>query len=105
MVPEFFFEPGHLAFAIDDKHGVIMFVRVDVTGTRAVMHIQFSDGEQRRTAVALANVWPGVRNLLMKAGVMSVTFESKSAPLIKFCCTRLGFSPVPDSPHIFFQYF
>lgn len=104
MTPGFFFEGG-LLFAIEDKHGVIMFVRVDVAGADAIMHIQFDEGQRRRTALALANVYPGVRSLLIKAGVKAVSFESQSPSLIKFCCTRLGFHPVQDSQTTFIDRF
>lgn len=98
MTAEFFFVPETLPFAIEDETGVVMFVRIDLHGAAAVMHIQFDEGERRRTAIALIKSFPIVRDSAKSVGARAIIFDSVSPSLIAFCKKRLGFQALPNVP-------
>jgi len=87
---------GLVAFVVEDEVGVIMFLGVE-GGPLARMYIQFDTGQERRTALALNECSPKIKEGLKNAGCTQLVFESVSRPLIAFCKRRLGFTRVLDS--------
>jgi|HubBroStandDraft_1064217.scaffolds.fasta_scaffold130880_1 hypothetical protein len=89
-------------FAVEDKTGPIMFVRVEPLDAEIVrLYTQFAEDEPRRTAVALARDFPTVRDLIRKSGVRYLVFNSVSPTLIAFFTKRFGFVHLPDSNDYF----
>jgi hypothetical protein len=102
MTEEFFRQPDSINFAADDKRGPVMYIRVEPLDAEIVrLHIQFNDGEHRRTALTLARGFPIVRDLVRKSGIRYIVFDSVSEPLIQFCQKHFGFVHIPDSNDYF----
>lgn len=98
MTEEFFREQNSLAFAIDDNRGPVMYVRINpMPGEVARLHIQFDEGQHRRTAVALAREFPAVRARIEKANLRYILFDSASEPLVRFCQKHFHFIRIADS--------
>jgi hypothetical protein len=100
VTADFFQQP--ISFAIDDDKGPIMYVRLEPMDSEIIrLHIQFDEGERRRTAVALARHFPQVRDLIAQSGCRYIVFDSVSETLVRFCQKHFGFINLPDTSDYF----
>ena len=83
------------SFAIEDSAGPIMFVRQETQADGDLrVHVQFDSKARLRTAKALSEALPRVKDSARNAGCKGMIFESVSPSLINFCCKLHDFKSV-----------
>lgn len=94
MKSSFFALPDHVAFAVTDAKGPVMFVRLDPEPPAMRLHIQFIPESPTRIARALALNFQEVREQIEKCGATKLIFDSISPRLTRFCERLWGFTRI-----------
>ena len=92
---DFWYEGGRVSFAVEDKFGVVMYVKLTPEPPAMRLYIQFCY-ESGRVAKAMLKHFPEVRAMVKATGAESIVFDTKNPKLASFCIRAFGFEPVKD---------